>query len=483
MAALMTWACVISLSVGDTVNKDGVLYIEAARGYLDDGIRTAAKVYGWPGYSILIAEISRYTGLSLESGAYLINVILLLWIADSFLRLYFTLRSDQDPASYWLPPLILLGYPPLGDRLEIIRDWGFLAFSLWAIFHLVRYRCAAANDIRDALLWQLGVAGALLFRIEALVLALFVPLIFLWKRASWRTRMQGWFFSMSWVLPMLLGFLVLLLTGKLPPGKLTEIADYGYYDPALVWKSFGQHAERIAAAMPNRFGAEYAKLILGTGLLATLLWLLAANLGPLLLAITGYGVHRFGLRHPPRFATIFWVAALASGTLLVFLAVQLVPVARYALLPSTLLLLSTARYAEHIFADRKERPWVNRLCLLFLAALLLDSLVVTADYRAYLREVGGWVRENIPATAHLVANDPRIEFYAGRRMNPDRIQKLDELPQVLQRDDRPEFLALRLTKPQEIAQVDRWMGQAPVAEFRSGPRERVRIYRLTSDSP
>lgn len=482
MAALMTWACVISLAVGDTVNKDGVLYIEAARDYLDGGIRAAAEVYGWPGYSILIGEVSRYTGLSLESGAYLINIILLLWIADNLLRLYFTVRSDQDPASYWLPPLILLGFPPLGDRLEIIRDWGFLAFSLWAILHLVRYRCAAANDIRDTLLWQVGVAGALLFRIEALVLALFVPLIFLWERESWRIRMRKWFFSMSWVLPALLGLLVLLLTDKLPPGKLMEIADHGYYDPVLVWKSFSEHAERLATAMPNRFGAEYAKLILGTGLLATLLWLLAVNLGPLLLAITGYGIHRFGLRHPPRFATIFWVATLASGTLLVFLAVQIVPVARYALLPSTLLLLSTARYAEHIFADRKERPWVNRLCLLFLAALLLDNLVVTADYRAYLKDVGGWVCENLPSTARIVANDSRIEFYAGRRMNPDRIQRLDELPAVLQRNDPPEFLALRLTKPQEIEQVERWIRQPPVAEFRSGPRERVRIYRLLPGS-
>lgn len=482
MAALMIWACVISLAVGDTMNKDGILYIEAARSYLNGGIRAAAEVYGWPGYSILIAEVSRHMGLSLESGAYLINIILLPWIADSLLRLYFTVRSDQDPTSYWLPPLILLGFPPLGDRLEVIRDWGFLAFSLWAIFHLVRYRCATANGIRDALLWQVGVAGALLFRIEALVLALFVPLIFLWKRESWRIRMRRWFFSTSWILLALLGFFVLLLTGKLPPGKLMEIADHGYYDPALVWKSFSQHAERIAAAMPNHFGAEYTKLILGTGLLATLLWLLAANLGPLLLAITGYGIHRFGLHHPPRFATIFWVAALTSGALLVFLAVQIVPVARYALLPSTLLLLSTARYAEHIFAERRERPWANRLCLLFLAALLLDNFVVTEDYRAYLKGVGGWVRVNLPPTARIVANDPRIEFYAGRRMNPDRIQRFDELPQVLQRNNRPEFLALRLTKPQEIAQVERWIRQPPVVEFRSDPRERVRIYRLLPGS-
>lgn len=476
MAALMTWACVISLAVGDTVNKDGVLYIEAARAYLDGGIRAATEVYGWPGYSILIAEVSRHTGLSLESGAYLINVVLLLWIVDSFLRLHFAIRSDQDPATYWLPPLILLGFPPFGDRLEIIRDWGFLAFSLWAILHFVRYRYTTAKGIRDALLWQIGVAGALLFRIEALALALFVPLIFLWQRES--GYMRKWFFSMSWVLPGLLGLFVLLLAGKLPPGKLVEITAYGYYDPVLVWKSFSEHAERVAAAMPNHFGAEYAKLILGTGLLATLVWLLAANLGPLLLAITGYGIHRFGLHHPPRFAMIFWIAALASGTLLVFLAVKIVPVTRYALLPSTLLLLSTARYAEHILADRKEHPWAHRLCLLFLAVLLLDNLVVTEDYRAYLRQVGGWVRENLPPTARMVANDSRIEFYAGRRMNPDRIQKLDELPGVLQRNDPPEFLALRLTQPQEIEKVERWIRQPPVAEFRSGRRERVRIYRL-----
>ncbi|QXP90355.1 hypothetical protein KW114_15180 [Methylococcus capsulatus] len=483
-AALMTGFFVISLTVGDVINKDGVLYLDAAAAFLDQGVKAAVAVYGWPGYSLLIAAVSRLTGWPLETSAHALGAFCFLVIADCFVRLHFVLRGAGETPSGWTPVLLILAFPALGDRLNIVRDWGFLAASLWGLLHLVQFRFEPRGKLGHALLWQAGMAGAFVFRIEALVLILSVPLYFLVEPLPWRARAHNFLLPISGIVPVLILGAALLASGRLAPGKLWEITAYGYHDPTLIWKFFSLHADRLAAALPNDYGAEYAKLILGTGLVATLLWLIGANLGPVLLAIFAYAVHRFGGRLPPRFGLILWAAAMASGTLLVFLAVQLVPDKRYALLPSALLLLAGTVYLERIAAGTGS-PWARRLALGLVAVLCIKSAVVTPDYRLYLRDVGGWVRENIPAGASLVTNDPRIDYYAGRPMNQEqtrRLMPLDRLADWLTQPDLPDYLALRLTSPRDLQKAEKALNREALKTFSPSPREHVLIYRLNDGS-
>ncbi|QJD30006.1 hypothetical protein [Methylococcus geothermalis] len=479
-AALMIGFFVISVAVGDTINKDGVLYLDAAAAFLEQGMKAAAAIYGWPGYSLLIAATSRLTGWPLEASAHLLNAACFLAIADSFVRLHFALRSEEDSPSGWTPVLLILAFPALGDRLNIVRDWGFLAASLWGLLHLVKFRFEPQRRFGNAMFWQAGVAAAFVFRIEALVLILAVPVYFLLEPLPWRLRTRHFLFSISGIVPVLILGAALLATGKLAPGKLWEITAYGYHDPALIWKYFSLHADRLAAALPNDYGADHAKLILGSGLVAVLFWLIGANLGPVLLGIFGYAVYRHGWRLPPRFRLMLWTAGMASSTLLVFLVVQLVPDKRYALLPSALLLLAGGVYLERIVAGT-ESPWARRLSLALVAALCLKSAVVTPDYRLYLRDVGRWMRANIPAGASLATNDPRIDYYAGRPMNQEQTRQLtpvDRLADWLAQPGLPDYLALRLTSPRDLKKAENALNRKPLKTFSPSPREHVLIYRL-----
>jgi hypothetical protein len=490
-AALMTWFFVISVAVGDTINRDGVLYLDAAAAFLDQGVKAAVAVYNWPWYSILIALASRLSGWPLETSAHLLNAVCFLVIADSFVRLHFALGDENDPPSGWVPVLLILAFPALGDRLNIVRDWGFLAASLWGLLHLVKFRFEPSGKFRNAALWQAGVAAAFVFRIEALALILAVPVYFLFEPLPWRNRARNFLLSISAVAPTLVVGAALLATGKLAPGKLWEITAHGYHDPALVWKLFSQHAERLAAAILD-YGAGYAKLILGTGLVATLCWLIGANLGPVLLGISGYGIYRFGWRLPPRFKPLLWAAAVASGALLVFLAVRLTPDQRYALLPAALLLLAGGVHLERIVAGSRPplavsgaERWTKRLVLVLVAALCVKSAVVTPDYRFYLRDVGRWIQENIPAGASLATNDPRIDYYAGRHMNREQnrqLMSLDRLADWLARSEPPDYLALRLTSPHDLQQAEKALNREPFKAFSPSPREHVLIYKLEGPS-
>jgi hypothetical protein len=487
-AALTTWFFVISVAIGDVINKDGVLYLDAAAAFLDQGMKAAAAIYGWPGHSLLIAAASRLTGWPLETSAHLLNAVCFLAIADSFVRLHFALRGEGDSPSGWVPVLLILAFPALADRLNIVRDWGFLAASLWGLLHLVKFRFEPQGRFGHAVLWQAGVAAAFVFRIEALVLIFAVPVYFLFEPLPWRTRARNFLLPISGIVPVLIVGAALLATGRLAPGKLWEITAYGYHDPALIWKFFSLHADRLATALPNDYGAEYAKLILGTGLVATSFWLIGANLGPVQLGIFGYAAYRFGGRLPPRFRLILWAAGMASGTLLIFLAVQFVPDKRYALLPSALLLLAGGVYLERIAAGAGS-PWARRLALGLVAALCIKSAVVAPDYRLYLRDVGRWMRENLPAGASLATNDPRIDYYAGRPMNQDQTRQLmsvNRLADWLAQPGLPDYLALRLTSPRDLKKAEKALNREPLKVFSPSPREHVLIYRLnggTSGTP
>ena len=54
-----------AVAVDNVINRDGILYLDAASAYLNGGIKAALQTYPWPAYPIAIAELSRLTGFSL----------------------------------------------------------------------------------------------------------------------------------------------------------------------------------------------------------------------------------------------------------------------------------------------------------------------------------------------------------------------------------------------------------------------------------
>jgi len=180
----------------------------------------------------------------------------------------------------------------VGDVLEMLmRDEGFWAFYLSALVFFVRF--AMHQQTKDALLWQVCMVIAMLFRLEAITYLLLLPIVyFLTIEATWKHRAHLALHSYSLCLVFGVGTLIYL---SINPeisfsqfGRLDEVFDTHFY-ASLTEKLFTQ-ANIMAKEVLGHYLREFAV----EGLLFTFAFVLisksivATGCIPSLLAYFGY---------------------------------------------------------------------------------------------------------------------------------------------------------------------------------------------------
>jgi hypothetical protein len=455
----------IGMSMGEVINRDGIVYVNAAQAFLDGGLGASLQVYNWPFYSIFFASVSTLTGLSMETAAHLVNAVLMLVLVDAFLRLSHSLDvHDYRP---WIPALVILGFPPFDHRLEIYRDWGYLAFSLSAIVAFVRFWKASQGRQTDALAWQGHMVMALLFRVETVGLIVLAPLALLFQDLPWKQRIRR-FIAMNYLVWIFMALVLgLILLGIVPAGKLSDLAMY--LDPHKVLGYFNQTVEQISIHALNKYTDDYAHLILVSGMIAMIGWMLLDNLGLFFILVTVVGLARY---KQPRFDShrlIYWLLAVVFVVLLVFLAVKMLAISRFALLGSVLLLLFAVYYVARFTADRDcgHRLWKYWWGFVLTGLILanLVSLSARPDYKGYIREGGVWIQENLPMDVPLISNDYIIDYYAGRP-HGEKLDSMEKIEKALG-DSQPPFFAALKSDDDERAFFQGLFKTPPVAVFRS----------------
>lgn len=464
-ALLVLLAATLGILNGEVINRDGILYVSTAQAFLDGGVMAAMQVYNWPVYPVLFGVISAGTGLSLEASAHLLNTMLILLLVDAFIRLSQVLLGET--ARPWIAALIILSFPPLDHRLEIYRDWGYLAFSVCALIPLLKYWMSERVLSRDVIAWQLCMLGALLFRIEAVALITLAPIGFLFQGRAWGLRIKRLLAAYSLVLLMAAMGGLLVAVGEAPLGKLADLALYT--DPGQIFSKFTHVADQIASSVLNKYSDDYASLILGGGIVTLVGWMILDNLGAFLVLVTGVGVYRYRLPESVAFRQIYWLLAIVLVTLSLFLSIRLIPPSRYALLGSLLLLTLTV-YAVNVFADaRASKRRTSRYWWWFMVVGLvignLANLSFHQDYKSYLRDGGIWLSQNLPPNSVLITNDFIIDYYAQRR-HGEKIDSLDKVSKALQTTRPPFYTALK-TKDKDRVAVLSLLGREPVIEFHS----------------
>jgi hypothetical protein len=455
----------IGMFMGEVINRDGIVYVNAAQAFKDGGVGASMQVYNWPFYSILFALVSKLTGLPLETAAHLVNTVLMLIIVDAFLRLSDSLDTVNHRP--WIAALVILGFPPVDHRLEIYRDWGYLAFSLCAFVVLVRFWKASQGKKADALAWQFYIFMALLFRVEAAGLIVIAPLALLFQDRPWKQRIHR-FISLNYLIWVVMGLgLGLILMGKLPAGKLTDLS--AYLDPASVLIQFDQTADLISTHALNKYTDDYAQLILTSGIIAMIGWMILDNLGFFLVLVTVVGLYRYKLPKVGGFTLVYWLLAVVFVVLLVFLATKMMAISRFALLGSVLLLLFTVHYVSLFAADQDSglplwKYWWGFI-LIGLVLGCLISLSALPDYKGYIREGGIWIDENLPTDVPLISNDSIIEYYA-RRPYGEKLDSMEKIKKALRKSQPPYFVALKVDDDEKSSFM-KLFKKPPVMVFRS----------------
>lgn len=161
----------LAAATDDVLNPDGMLYVDVARVFVEQGFGAALGKFNWPFLSMLIGALHVATGLSFIVASHLLDVIVLAALSAGFVLLY---REMGGPRA-WVAAAVIVLSPFLNEyRDYVIRDFGYWCFGLWSILFFVRF--CREQDWGNALAWQLCVLAAVAFRIEAVALAALLPL-------------------------------------------------------------------------------------------------------------------------------------------------------------------------------------------------------------------------------------------------------------------------------------------------------------------
>ena len=470
------------VSSRDIINGDGILYIDAAKAFLNDGVTGAIDVYHWPFYSILIGLVHKLTGLGFAHAAYCLNALLLVVICTVFVRIYEEISGPQ--ARIWIAGILILALPLLNDYRDfVIRGYGFWACMLVALYYFIRY--SRYPGLLNALKWQLGMAAAILFRLEGLAFLVFAPFCLVFM-ANMRGRIIAHLFRLNVLYIMLAsaGALFMLASGGLTLSGSMEIPNQlGYASPLAVLGALNAEAEVLFTRHQLMASVDEARLILIAGLLTLVIVKLASNTGLPFLAAWGYGVHRK------------WLLLTRESWIVAYFAVigilALVPVAwtffflssRYTVLPVLLISLITFQYVDFLFRElsrRQLKKWTVAAGALILI-LFLDGVISGGASKRNIREAGEWLRTEMTAADKIACNEARLEFYSEDLCRWVTVDDADPVASINElKSEGYAYLLIWIDRKQAQLRsaVDSDTGLELEKEFLNRKGNSVRLYRV-----
>lgn len=171
---ILSW---LALLRGDPVNRDGVIYLDAARTILEQGLSAVGQLNPvWMTFSTHVAGIAAATGLKTEAAAHLLNALFLAGACG----LLVAVTRRRMPEAAWAACLVALAMPAYnGYRDMVLREFGFWFFCLLALWLAMRWE--DAPRWREVVACQAAFAMAACFRLEAIA---FYPALMLWQLAA-----------------------------------------------------------------------------------------------------------------------------------------------------------------------------------------------------------------------------------------------------------------------------------------------------------
>lgn len=387
-------------------NRDGMLYVETANIFNEEGLAAAKANFDWVFLPIAIALFSRLSGLETELAGYVLNAFLLAGAAASLVAI----TRRQFPAATTAAVFAVIALPGLNEyRFDLIRENGYWFLCLLAVVAALRWR--DNRTWTNALLPQLCLGGAALFRVEAIV---FLPALALWSLtveapgARGRLRHAAQLSSLTLLAAAVVGP-YLLLHGVELARRLTEYL--AAVDPAAEKTKFAAATTALATALPT-YSADEVNSILLFGLLSIIPIKWLEMLGIFLIPLA------YALR-PSRFRERLAAWSL-SGYLFVtyllvltaFVTYQLFLTGRYVSFLAILTLPLIAVGLHDLVTRWPRLKWpVIALCVLL---ALSHVISLSKDKKTQFREAGQWLASQPQMQESIYLDSPRTGYYAGK---------------------------------------------------------------------
>jgi len=269
----------ISIYGTELPNRDGMLYIQTASIFINEGLAAARANFDWVFFPACIAFVAKITGLGLEAAAYTLNTLLFAGICATVVRIVHT----QFPSAAWYACLVVLSFPSFNEqRNELIREIGWWFFCLQALLAALRWQQRPGYG--NGLAVQCLLAAACLFRVEA---AVFFGSLALWQLfAPYSRRQRLKHLTMLLSLPLAAGVATVaaLGSGHLEiEGRVVTYAAAA--NPAVSLAKFQAVADRFGETILSSYSADEARSILFFGLAGTVIKKFVSHNGIFLIPI------------------------------------------------------------------------------------------------------------------------------------------------------------------------------------------------------
>jgi hypothetical protein len=394
----------------DLINRDGILYIETAEAFLQGGLTGALDVYNWPFFSIFIAYTHQLTSFSFELSAYIINTLFFVLLTDTLVLLsYKTLPNKQQ---LLIAALVILCFSTMNEyRSYIIRDIGYWYFCCLTLYRFIQF--IEVPTLRNSTIWQIVAVTAALFRIEAIVILMLLPLylifIFPIKTAVQSILKLNYIFILSLVIStfFVIGFTDSVLT-------FNKVGDLlAYIDINSLLESFNKKSEIIEHQVLNKYSASYSAFILSSGLIVMLFYKLikALTVGYLCLYFFSWWKQK-QIQLSPYAGVIIYFLLLNILVLTSFMFKEFFISKRYAIIAIlSMLLLILPRLTLLIHQSWSKR---NKGIIAIISLVLFVSFIDgihKSNSKHYVKHTAIWASKNLPSNSEVLTDDEFINYY------------------------------------------------------------------------
>ncbi|MEX0741128.1 MAG: hypothetical protein WD071_17480 [Pseudohongiella sp.] len=422
---------VLAIALNDQPNHDAYQYVRAAEIALESGIADAYAHYQWAHYSLILAGIHALTGLGMFQAAHLLNAALFALLSVCFVNLVATATPSRRVV--WLAALVILLYPHLNEfRPVIIRDTGFLAFSLLAMLQLLRYWLTLR--LRHGIFFVLACLVAALFRPEAIAFWLLTPLALFFSREHSPAARRTAFVLITGIGIMGAVFVVAIFAA-LGQIELTQLLRTfaGIYQPfaSNIAQLLGDNTYELSRAVFGDYAAQfvdhYTPFFLLAGLLGILLVCIVDSLGLVAAPLLCYGALKGLHRLPPAATAVFTAWLLTAFAILIgFILLTRFTTARYALLFCLTLLLWLPFIIDRIWsraAANNHLRGFGRLMGFLALFSAVDAHISFGASKAHLDEATAWLLQNTRAESTLVTNEIGVAYDSKRIAEFDLVER------------------------------------------------------------
>jgi len=394
----------------DLINRDGILYIETAEAFLQGGLTSALDVYNWPFFSIFIAYTHQLTSFSFELSAYIINTLFFVFLTDTLVLLsHKTLPNKQQ---LLIAALVILCFSTINEyRSYIIRDIGYWYFCCLILYRFIQF--IEIPTLRNATIWQLVAVMATLFRIEAIVIVLLLPLYLTFnfpiRSAAQSILKLNYIFILSLVIGSF--YIIGFTDSGITFNKLGDLL--AYIDINSLLESFNKKSEIIEHQVLNKFSASYSAFILSSGLIVMLFYKLtkALTLGYLALYLFSWWKQK-QIQLSPYTGLIIYFLLLNILILTAFMFKELFISKRYAIIAIlSMLLLMLPRLTLLINKSWSKR---NKGIIVIIGLVLLVNFIDgihKSNSKHYVKNTAIWASKNLPANSEILTDDEFINYY------------------------------------------------------------------------